>query len=59
MLNMNLRTIKAGDANNSGGVDINDAILVLKQIVSLENIKANYGAKALAQARVNGTENCP
>ena len=44
-----------GDVDNSGEVDVGDAILVLRDIVGLINITENYGMEAMIRADVDGS----
>ncbi len=48
--------LKLGDVSGNGRIDIGDAIIILRHIVGLINIEADYGPEALARAKVSGGE---
>lgn len=48
-----------GDVNGDGHIDVSDAILTLRHIVGLVNLKDKYGADALIRAKVTKGEGEP
>jgi hypothetical protein len=45
-----------GDINADGRIDVGDAILVLRHIVGLIDLEAEFGSGALQRAKVSGSE---
>jgi hypothetical protein len=49
-----LAELDYGDVNGDGSIDVADAILVLRHIVGLIDIKAEFGSDAIVRGKVSG-----